>query len=165
MQDLDPSRVVIVGNSGAGKSTLAERLAQEHDLARLDLDTIAWDPGPARRPLERSQAELEAFTAQHPRWVIEGCYADLAELLRDQATLLVFLDPGVERCLAHNAARPWEPHKYASKEAQDRNLDMLQTWVRGYAERDDACSLGAHEALFAEWTGAKRRVADGDEVG
>ena len=150
-------RVVIVGNSGSGKSTLARRLAEEHDLAHLDLDTVAWDPGPERRALARSQAELDAFREASPRWVIEGCYADLADYVLPHCSELVFLDPGVERCLAHNAARPWEPHKYPTPEAQDANLGMLQDWVRGYYERDDVCSHAAHLALYQGFSGSKRR--------
>lgn len=149
-------RIVIVGNSGAGKSTLADHLAREHGLERLDLDTIAWDPGPQRRALAASQAELDAFCADHDAWVIEGCYADLAAHLLPRCTELIFLDPGLERCLAHNAGRPWEPHKYPSKEAQDANLAMLQEWVRSYYERGDVCSHAAHAALYASFTGAKR---------
>lgn len=151
-------RVVIVGNSGSGKSTLARRLADEHDLAHLDLDTVAWDPGPERRALATSQAELDAFREANPRWVIEGCYAELAEHVLPHCSELVFLDPGVERCLAHNAARPWEPHKYPTPEAQDANLAMLQDWVRGYYERGDVCSHTAHLALYEGFAGSKRRV-------
>ncbi len=39
-------RIAIFGNSGSGKSTLANWLAESADLAVLDLDTVAWEPGP-----------------------------------------------------------------------------------------------------------------------
>jgi adenylate kinase family enzyme len=39
-------RIAILGNSGSGKSTLANWLAESADLAALDLDTVAWEPGP-----------------------------------------------------------------------------------------------------------------------
>ena len=39
-------RIAILGNSGSGKSTLANWLAESADLAVLDLDTVAWEPGP-----------------------------------------------------------------------------------------------------------------------
>jgi adenylate kinase family enzyme len=153
-------RIVITGNSGAGKSTLAGRLAREHDLAHLDLDTLAWLPTtpPARAPLDASLAQLVAFTSAHERWVIEGCYADLVEPATASCTELVFLNPGVEACIAHCRARPWEPHKYATKEAQDQNLDMLIAWVRAYETRDDEFSLVAHRALFDRFAGPKREV-------
>ena len=154
-------RVVVMGNSGAGKSTLAARLAKEHALAHLDLDTLAWLPGspPRRAPLEQSAGKIAAFTAAQTRWVIEGCYADLLHLAADRCTLLVFLNPGLEACLSNCRARPWEPHKYPSKQAQDANLSMLLAWVRGYETRTDGLSMRAHRALFDGFGGEKRELS------
>lgn len=150
-------RIVIIGNSGSGKSTLAKALADRHGLAHLDLDTIAWSPSapPTRRCLAESAAAIADFQAQHPGWIMEGCYADLAELALVHATQLVFLNPGVEVCVANCRARPWEPHKYSSPAAQDRNLAMLIAWVRGYATRDDELSLRRHRTLFDGFSGDK----------
>jgi len=150
-------RIVIIGNSGSGKSTLAKALADRHGLAHLDLDTIAWVPSapPTRRCLAESAAAIADFQAQHPGWIMEGCYADLAELALVHATQLVFLNPGVEVCVANCRARPWEPHKYSSPAAQDRNLAMLIAWVRGYATRDDELSLRRHRTLFDGFSGDK----------
>jgi adenylate kinase family enzyme len=155
-------RVLIVGNSGSGKTTLAGRLSREHGLAHLDLDTLAWRPTdpPTRRDIDASAHEIAAFTRQHEAWVIEGCYADLASLLIGEATELVFLNPGVEACVAHCLARPWEPHKYPTREAQDANLSMLVGWVRGYPDRDDACSLTAHRALYDAFGGSKQEIQE-----
>lgn len=152
-------RIVIIGNSGSGKSTLAGKLATEHALQALDLDTITWSSPGVRRDLSESRADLDTFIAEHDAWVIEGCYASLAEHALPHCTELVFLDPGVEACVAHNEARPWEPHKYASKEAQDQNLAMLQQWVRDYYTRDDEYSHAAHQRVFDAFTGSKRRVS------
>ena len=148
-----------MGNSGSGKSTLAKRLSTEHSLAHLDLDTLAWLPTtpPQRDP--DGLAKLDAFLINE-RWVIEGCYADLLAHAATRCTELVFLDPGVDVCIAHCRARPWEPHKYASKEAQDANLPMLVEWVRAYETRTDEFSWQAHRALFDGFTGAKREVTE-----
>ena len=35
-------KIIIFGNSSSGKSTLAKKLSREKNLARLDLDTVAW---------------------------------------------------------------------------------------------------------------------------
>jgi adenylate kinase family enzyme len=124
-------RVVIVGNSGSGKSTLALRLAKTRGLAHLDLDTLAWQPvmPPVRRPLADSAREVDAFTHTNRRWVVEGCYADLLTLALPLCSLLVFLNPGVDACVQNARSRPWEPHKYPSKAAQDANLEMLVRWI------------------------------------
>jgi len=159
-------RVLVFGNSGSGKTTLAAALRRDHSLAHLDLDTLAWQPTspPIRRDPADSGRDIRVFTAQHHAWVIEGCYADLLALLLDDATELVFMNPGVEVCERHCRARPWEPHKYASAAAQDRNLAMLLEWVRSYPTRDDACSLAGHRRLFDAFDGLKREVGAGQET-
>jgi adenylate kinase family enzyme len=151
------TRVVIFGNSGAGKSTWARRLAAADDLAHLDLDTLAWQPGvPLRRRARHdSLAAIDAFVAAQPAWVIEGCYASLIEPLLAHRPRLVFLNPGVEVCVAHCQARPWEPHKYPSPEAQDANLPTLLAWVRAYETRTDEFSLRRHRRLFDGYAGDK----------
>jgi adenylate kinase family enzyme len=150
-------RYVVAGNSGSGKSTLATRLASSGDLAHLDLDTLAWEPvtPPRRRAIAESARELEAFLDRNLRWVIEGCYADLLALVAPRCTCLVLLNPGVEACIANARQRPWEPHKYATKEAQDANLEMLIGWIRDYAVRRDEFSLAAHRALYDDFAGDK----------
>ena len=154
---LGSMKVVVMGNSGSGKSTLAARLARQHGLAHLDLDTLAWlaQTPPCRAPLAQSLAKLDAFAAAHQRWVIEGCYADLLTAAVEKCTVLLFLNPGVDACIANCRARPWEPHKYPSREAQDANLAMLLAWVRDYETRSDEFSLAAHRALFDKFTGEK----------
>lgn len=151
-------RIVIIGNSGSGKSTHARAMAARQGLAHLDLDTIAWQPTAptTRRALTDSALAIAAFQAKHPGWVMEGCYADLAELALAHATRLVFLNPGVEACIANCRARPWEPHKYSSAAAQDRNLPMLVEWVRGYDTRDDEFSRRRHRELFDRFSGDKQ---------
>lgn len=150
-------RLLLLGNSGSGKSTLAQALAARHGLAHLDLDTIVWEPGQVavERPRGAVHASLDAFVAAHPRWVVEGCYGELAEAIAPACTALVFLDPGLETCLAHNRRRPWEPHKYASAAEQDAMLGALQDWVAGYYTREDAWSHAAHRRLFDRFEGRK----------
>jgi adenylate kinase family enzyme len=154
--------IIIFGNSGSGKSTLAKRLCAQHSLAHLDLDTLAWQTGspPQRKPLEESAAAIRAFTAAQPNWVIEGCYSDLLALVADQASELVFMDLAVARCQANARQRPWEPHKYASKQAQDDNLAMLLDWIADYPQRNDSFSLLAHRQLWDRFSGKKTRYTD-----
>ncbi len=151
-------RVVIFGNSGSGKSTLAHHLAEAEGLEHLDLDTLAWsltDMPPERKPLGESQAEMQAFLDNHSAWVIEGCYADLLDYVLPASTDIIYMNLPVEACVANAKARPWEPHKYASQEAQNANLDMLINWIRQYDDRDDVFSRKAHERLFETYEGDK----------
>lgn len=154
-------KVVIFGNSGAGKSTLARKIAGEESLPHLDLDVLAWKEGvspPECRPLEESVREIRRFTAQHPSWVIEGCYSDLLAAVLPESTEAIFLNPGVEACVQNCRQRPWEPHKYSSPAAQDENLELLLAWVRAYETRDDEFSLLSHRRLFDAHPGIKREI-------
>lgn len=151
-------KVVIFGNSGAGKSTMAKCLADQHDLAHLDLDQHAWldTQPPQRKPLSRSISAIAEFIAKHSDWVIEGCYADLLNFAMEHADEVRFLNPGIEVCIENCKQRPWEPHKYKTEQEQQANLGMLLNWVREYATRNDEFSLTAHKTLFDEFNGIKR---------
>jgi len=149
-------RILLFGNSGSGKSTLASRLSSA-TVAHLDLDTLAWLPSapPQRMPLVESKALIDEFSANNESWVIEGCYTDLLEMLAEKATEIVFLHLPIEQCQQNAKSRLWEPHKYASKEAQDANLKMLLEWIAQYEHRDDVFSLLAHTQFYEDFSGTK----------
>lgn len=153
-------RIAILGNSGSGKSTLAQWLARQTSAALLDLDTLAWDPGQiaVARPVSLAEAEVRHFCQTHAAWIVEGCYANLVNATLPFAPRLVFLDPGLETCIANCRTRPWEPHKYASKVEQDKHLAFLLDWVAEYYQRDGAMSLTAHAALYEAYQGPKHQL-------
>lgn len=153
-------RVAIVGNAGSGKSTLARQIAAECGAAVLDLDTVAWEPGQPAQPRASDEAirAVRDFCAAHTSWVIEGCYGDLVAAVLDGAVELVFVNRSIEQCVAQCRARAWEPHKWATKEAQDAHLECLLEWVRAYPTRDNVLSLRAHRALFDGYAGPKQEI-------
>lgn len=150
-------RMMVFGNSGSGKSTLAKQIQREFNFGYLDLDTLAWTKAsvPTRKPLSESVKDIDSFLSQEAGWVIEGCYVDLLQHVSLHANEMIFLNPGTEVCIQHCRSRPWEPHKYSSKEEQDKNLDMLIDWVKQYDEREDEFSLKAHKKLFESFDGIK----------
>lgn len=160
------ARLVVLGNSGSGKSTLAARLARSGGCPHLDLDTLAWSSvsPPRRRSVTDSARAITSFLDGHDRWVIEGCYADLLAVALPCCTNLVFLNPGIEACVANARLRPWEPHKYPSQAAQDANLEMLIGWIRAYETRSDVFSLAAHRALFDGFAGDKRELTSREAI-
>jgi len=161
-------KLLIIGNSGSGKSTLASDFCSRLGAAHLDLDNLAWAPNvtpPTRREIHDSALAIHAFTVSTERWVVEGCYTDLLTLLSLEASHLIFLDLPIEDCIANAKRRPWEAHKYASKQEQDKNLPMLTRWIAQYLERDDVFSHPAHEAFFDAFTGIKTRVRQNVGVG
>ena len=164
--DLTRQKIVIFGNSGSGKSTLAKHLAVTNNLAHLDLDTIAWLPTnpPLRAPLDKSGEHISAFVSTHEHWVIEGCYTDLLELAGAGSTEIIFMDISVEQCINNARNRAWEPHKYVSKEAQDKNLNMLIEWIEAYTIREDTFSFRSHLGFYERFARKKTRYVTNNSV-
>lgn len=159
---MKPHKIIIFGNSGSGKSTLAKKLQVEHNLAHLDLDTLAWQATepPCRKPLAASATAIESFMADNDCWVIEGCYADLLQLVVKQADHAIFMNLPIARCQQNARNRPWEPHKYASKAAQDANLDMLLGWIADYEQRQDEFCYQAHLKLYNQFPKNKQQITN-----
>jgi adenylate kinase family enzyme len=153
-------RIAIVGNSGSGKSTLARWLAKRTGAALLDLDSVAWVPGQIAVPKseENAESEVRFFCSGHEHWVLEGCYANLIHAALPFSPRLLFLNPGEEQCIANCRARPWEPHKYRSKDEQDMRLPFLLSWVGEYYRRGGEMSLAGHLACFENYVGPKREL-------
>lgn len=151
---------MILGNSGSGKSTHARVLARTTHARVLDLDTVYWVPGKiaVERPHPDRIADVQAFCRPPGPWIVEGCYGDLAEVTFEWKPELVLLDPGLDACLRHCRQRPFEPHKYASREEQDRHLEPLLRWVAEYYERDGPLSHRGHRELFEQYAGPKRLI-------
>lgn len=153
-------KTILLGNAGAGKSTLAKKLTAREPAARLSLDAVAFAQGSARRPLRESIAEAIEFIEKNESWIIEGCYADIIEALLAYCEKLIFLNPGVKTCIEHCMQRPWEPEKFGSREAQDRNLQNLIDWVSSYETRRDEYGLRRHRELFDSFAGRKVELTD-----
>ncbi|CAM3707463.1 shikimate kinase [Halomonas sp. FME1] len=152
-------KIIIFGNSGSGKSTLARKFKNQ-GLTHLDLDALAWLPSnpPERRPIGQVYEQIQSFIGDNREWVVEGCYADLLELAKPFASEAIFMNLPVHLCQENARKRPWEPHKYESRKAQDDNLPMLLDWIAGYMERDDPLSYSAHNALFKGFQGSKKEL-------
>ena len=156
-------KVILLGNAGAGKSTLARKLIAKHHAARLSLDEVAFQGGTQRRPLQDSIEDVRSWIACNESWLIEGCYADIIEPLLEHCDELIFLNPGVDTCLAHCRSRPWEPEKFGSHQEQDENLENLLQWVRSYESRADEYGLSRHRKLYDSFHGKKREFNDPSE--
>jgi adenylate kinase family enzyme len=148
-------KVILLGNAGAGKSTLSRLMIAKQPAARLSLDEVAFSGGAERRPLQDSIEEVKHWISGRSNWIIEGCYVDIVEPVLVYCDELIFLNPGVDACVAHCRSRPWEPEKFSSRQEQDDNLDNLIQWVRSYETRADEYGLPRHRALYESFLGKK----------
>lgn len=86
-------RYVVIGTSGAGKSTFARALATRLSVPYIELDALYWGPDwtPHATP-EFERAVREAAAGE--RWVADGNYTVIRDILWSRATHLVWLDFG-----------------------------------------------------------------------
>jgi len=153
-------RFVIYGNSGSGKTALARELALRADIDVLELDRIAREAEAAAAGCgaAAARAQLDAFCTGRADWIVEGRHGDLVLAALHHKPELVFLNPGPVACLRHCRTRPWEPHKYPSRQAQDAALATLLQRVADYYRGDDEVSLRRHRAIFDAYDGPKREL-------
>jgi adenylate kinase family enzyme len=85
----DLARVVVVGTSCSGKTTLARQMAAALGAPCVELDALYW--GPAWTPRPDFRQDVLAVTTQ-ARWVIDGNYASVRDLVWRRSTALVWLD-------------------------------------------------------------------------
>jgi adenylate kinase family enzyme len=87
--DIDLARVVVVGTSSAGKTTFAHRLAHILGAPCVELDALYWGPGWTPSP-DFDAAVLAA--ARQARWVIDGNYARVRDVVWSRSTAIAWLD-------------------------------------------------------------------------
>jgi adenylate kinase family enzyme len=85
-------RIVVVGNSGSGKSTLAARIAERIGAPHVELDSIRHQANWVELPDESFVAEVEERT-RGGRWVVDGNYPMVREVVWPRADTVVWLDP------------------------------------------------------------------------
>jgi adenylate kinase family enzyme len=106
MEDPSSKRIAVIGVTCSGKSTLADRLSRSLGLARIELDALHWKPGWVGSDREEFRAKVDAAT-RGQRWVADGNYASVRDLVWERADLIVWLDYPLGLVLARWARRTW----------------------------------------------------------
>ena len=84
-------RVVVVGTSCSGKSTLARQLARSLESPHVELDGIHWMSGWRERPVAEVR-RLAVAAAAAERWVMDGNYSVVRDIVWGRATAVVWLN-------------------------------------------------------------------------
>lgn len=84
-------RVIVIGTSGAGKTSLARALALRLGCPAVELDELFWGPAWTPKPAEEFRRLADAATLGR-RWVVDGNYAPVRDLLWPRATTIVWLN-------------------------------------------------------------------------
>jgi len=84
-------RVAVVGAVGSGKTTLAGEIAQRIDAPHIELDALRYQPGWIEEADETFRRKVVEYVGTD-RWVIDGNYEDVQDLVWVRAHLLVWID-------------------------------------------------------------------------
>jgi adenylate kinase family enzyme len=84
-------RIAVVGTSGAGKTTLSARLAELLRCPHIELDAFQHRPNWQQAKVEELRALTDRATAGE-RWVCDGNYEAVRDLVWGRANQLVWLD-------------------------------------------------------------------------
>lgn len=114
--------------------------------------------------MKTASVSIKIFLNKNIKWVIEGCYSDLLHIVIKESNKVIFLNSGIETCITNCNSRPWEPHKYASIEEQNKNIEMLINWVSEYSTRNDEFSFNSHSKLYKEYSGEKEEFTSNQKI-
>lgn len=124
-----PRRVVFIGNSGSGKTTAARHLARALVCPHLELDSVYhqadWTPLPA----DEFRARVTAFVEASPRWVVDGNYSTVRDIVWGAADTVVWLDLPRTRnfvSILWRTARRF----VRQEELWNGNRELVDNWTR-----------------------------------
>jgi adenylate kinase family enzyme len=84
-------RIAVVGTSGAGKTTLSARLAELLRCPHIEFDAFQLGRNWQQATIDELRARTDRATAGE-RWVCDGNYEAVRDLVWDRANQLVWLD-------------------------------------------------------------------------
>jgi adenylate kinase family enzyme len=84
-------RISVVGTTGSGKTTLALQAAQRLQIPHIELDALHWEPNWTAVSDRVFRARVaEALSGD--RWIVDGNYSKVRDIVWSRADTVVFLD-------------------------------------------------------------------------
>ena len=155
------ARVVVQGASGSGKTTLASAIAATLGVAHLELDGLYQQANWTPLDLGEFRARVRQF-AEQPRWVVDGNYRHVRDILWPLATTIVLIDLPkrvvmtrvIKRTLLRIMKREqlWNGNRESWRNALSRdpmNNIILWSWTT-YSRYHEEVPREALEAVGAE---------------
>ena len=153
-------RIAIMGNGGSGKTWLARKLSLCLNVAPVHLDDVYWQPGGHGVARDKSIVIEEIRQLSHTsRWLMEGVYGWLIDVVLPRTTLLIFLDLPEDECMANIRARGKQ------RGESDESFVELIDWVSKYrARRNNWNSFESHSRMFELFQNEKVRLKSRTEI-
>jgi adenylate kinase family enzyme len=85
-------RISVVGNSGSGKTTIAVALSAALNVPHLEIDAVFHQPGWVQLEAGEFRRRVAEFVAA-PRWVADGNYSTVQDLVWARADTVIWVDP------------------------------------------------------------------------
>jgi hypothetical protein len=125
----------------------------------IDLDLLHWEQdGYGTKRNEDVARQMALDVSNEPRWIIEGVFGWLAEIALPKATALVWLDFPWALCRAGLLARGLR------RGATSRDAAYLMKWAEAYWSRQTPSSFAGHSKLFNDFSRAKLRLENREQV-
>ncbi len=160
MDSINPStafeRVLNMGNGGSGKTWLARRIGEQLRHPIIHLDDIHWEPGGYGTARDRKlRDEMVMAAAAEDRWIMEGVYGELVNMVLSRVTALIWIDLPEEACIANVKERGIQ-----GGGTPTQFIGLLK-WVAEYRTRTNNWnSFDAHARLYSAFPGAKWVLSD-----
>ena len=87
----DMQRIAVVGTSCSGTTSVARQLGEALGIPHVEMDALHWMPDWQMRPRDEFRALITGVVSGE-RWILDGNYGGVRDLVLPRATHLVWLN-------------------------------------------------------------------------
>lgn len=121
------NRVAIIGVSASGKTTLSKKMSKKLNLTHKELDSFYWEYNWNEADSEIFIGRVTDFVKQD-RWVTDGNFSQVRELVWGRATHVIWLDYSLLRILKQFFARSIR-RSFSKEELWNGNTESLRNSI------------------------------------